>query len=280
MEHHNPTPPDPEHEGEPTFRERIRRELIEELPESPEEPGELALKLRVAIQAAILTAHEHGQPIDDEDAGVIAEVLSFALDDADTALRNYGRRTGANYDLVRQELIELAARPTLRPEIREAINWLATHLLYEEVPGLQPDPREDNDRWTSVIGYKPELGLTAALQMQDEPGVSERLDEMTRFILDHGVPALAYLRLPDVDASAPDLEARFRRRYLGSHRDLGSFVDTVTQVYPVGEDNTVGERIPYRDLSPPARAQLLDGFGRYFCAVDVGGQIHAFRRQP
>lgn len=207
-----------------SIRRRIHGEILENLPDSPERPGRLALRLRVAMQSAVLEAHEQGSPIDKEDAQIIAEVLSFALDRADTALGSYGRRNGTDYEAVREELIELAARPTLRLEIREVINWLTTYLLYEQVPQLEPDPRDDDGGWTSSIGYKSELGLTAAFHIKGTPEAAELDTDLTRFILEHGVPALAYLRLPDVDASAPDLDEQFRRRYLGGYTDVGGMI--------------------------------------------------------
>lgn len=263
------------------FRDRIQRELIEQLPDSPEEPSEMAVRFRVAVQSAVLQAHEHGRPLADDDAEVIAELLSCAIDTPDSALGIYGRGNGADYNQTRQELIKLATRPTLRPEIREVINWVASYLLYQQAPTLQPAEPANHEPWNRTVGYKPELGLTATFTVrgvQDEPVDGEVLDNMTRFLLEHGVPGLAYLRLPDVDASATDLDEQFRGRHIGSYASISAFVDEQIRVWFVPEEGTLGERMSYADLPPAVQEQMLNDLGPRVCAVDVGGQVHAFLR--
>ncbi|HTL42093.1 MAG TPA: hypothetical protein VL294_11530 [Pseudolysinimonas sp.] len=273
--------PDPRRGEEPgDIRRRLRAELIEDLPDSPDEPSHIALQLRVAMQTSVMQAHEHDRPLDADDAHVIAEFLSFAIDAPDSDLGVFGHRNGLDYDGARRELLELAARPTLRLEMREIVNWLATYLLYQAVPELQPEPAGDG-RWRHSIAYKEELGLTAAFQVRGSPGRAELadvFDTITTFVLEHGVPALAYLRLPGVDAAAADLDVRFRERYVGSYRDLEAMFDTITEVREVDDDGKVGQPIRYRDQPPREQARLGEGAGSLWCAVDVGSQIHVFHR--
>ncbi len=273
--------PNPRRGEEPgDIRRRLRAELIEDLPESPEKPSNIALQLRVAMQTSVLQAHQHGRPLEVDDAHIIAEFLSFAIDEPDSDLGIFGHRNGLDYPGTRSELLELASRPTLRLEMREIINWLATYLLYQQVPELQPDP-PPSGRWTTSIAYKEELGLTAAFQVRGSPSRAEMADtfeDITAFVLDHGVPALAYLRLPGVDAAQPDLVERFRERYVGSFRDLEAMFDTITEVREIDEDGKIGQPTLYRDQPPREQARLGEGAGALWCAVDVGGQIHVFHR--
>jgi len=273
--------PNPRRGDEPgDIRSRLRAELIEQLPDSPEQPSHIALQLRVAMQRAVLEAHEAGRPIEDEDAHVIAELLSFALDEHDSSLGIYGHRNGLDYDGARIELVELASRPNLRLEMKEVINWLATHLLYQRAPELQPEP-SPGGAWEHPIAYKEELGLTAALHIKGTPSRAEAskvFETVTRFVLERGVPALGYLRLPGVDASSPNLDADYRSRYIGSYRDLEAMFDTITEVRDVDQDGKVGAPIPFREQAARDQARIAEGAGRLWCAVDVGGKIHVFHR--
>lgn len=265
------------------LRNRIRRELIEQLPDSPEEPSDLVRQLKTAAQTSILQAHMEGRAIDRDDANVLTELLSFALDAPDGALRSYRRGLDDRYDDARAELVELAGRPTLRLEMREVINWAASYLLYEQAPALAPSNSEPGERWNRSIASKPELGLTVAFSVhgiQDEAIEQDVLDRMTRFLLYEGVPGLAYLRLPDVDASDRDLHRKFWSRHVSSYPDLSAMIDDLTRVVPISDEGETGDRVLFGDLSPPIRRQLLDNAGTYWCAVDVAGQIHVFRKKP
>lgn len=283
-----PTPEpghDPDHEHQPAeqgtdIRRRLRAELIEDLPESPKEPSHIALQLRAAMQTSVLQAHQRGRPLEADDAHIIAEFLAFAIDQPDSDLRVYGHRNGLDYPGTRSELLEIASRPTLRLEMREIINWLATFLLYQQAPELQPDP-PPGGRWSSSIAYREELGLTAAFQVRGTPGraeMAETFEDITAFVLDRGVPALAYLRLPGVDAGAPELAQRFQECYVGSYRDLEAMFDTITEVREVDEDGKAGQPTFPCDQPPREQARLGEGAGALWCAVDVGGQIHLFHR--
>jgi hypothetical protein len=235
------------------IRRRLRSELIEELPDSPPSPSHIATQLRTAIQTAVLQAHLGGRPLEQDDAHIIAEFMSFAVDRPASHLAAFGHRNGLDYDGTREELLELAARPTLRLEMREVINWLSSYLLYQQAPELEP-PGNPPGAWRHEIAYKEELGLTAALHIRGNPTRAEASDVFetaTRFVLEHGVPALAFLRLPGSDAAAPDLDEDFRARYIGSFPTLRSAF----------------------------AALVREGFGAV-CAADVGGEVHLFRRYP
>lgn len=138
----------------------------------------------------------------------------------------------------------------------------------------------DDAEWRHLISYKEDLGLTVAIHGRGDEALFENgtvLAGAERFALDHGIPGVAYLRLPTTDASKPELERGFASDYVGSYGNLSELFDTTTRVFQLDDDNHATP-VSYRDLSDTARAQLHDDAGTHWSAVAVAGQIHLFRK--
>ncbi|WP_409048265.1 hypothetical protein AB2L57_05670 [Microbacterium sp. HA-8] len=276
MERDSHIPRDPERRPDD---QHLRAEIIERLPGTGEHASHRAIEVIGAMMGACVMAHTEGRPLSTEDARGVAHFLALGIDKG-TALRDFADGREVDVDEVRSECLELASRPNVYPETREVLNWLDGHLLDAVVPQLRPELPADETQWRHLISYKEDLGLTVAIHGRGDEALFEDgtvLDRAERFALDHGIPGVAYLRLPTTDTSRPDVERGFASDYVGSYADLAELFDTTTRVFQLDDDNHTTP-VSYRELSDDARRQLHEGAGEHWSAVAVAGQIHLFKK--
>lgn len=276
MEHGNYVFEEPEQQ--PTDQQ-LRAEIIERLPDSGEHPSGRAVEIIGAMMGACVNAHSEGRPLNVTVARDIAYFLALGVDHG-TALSDFAAGRDEDLEAVRAEAHELAARPNVYPETREIINWLDGHLLDVAVPQLRPELPDDESKWQHLISYQEDIGLTVAIHGRGDDALFDdgaMLDHAERLALAHGIPGVAYLRLPTTDISRPDLESCFASDYVGSYADLTELFDTTTRVFQLDDDNRATP-VSYRELGATARSQLHDGAGKHWSAVAVAGQIHLFKK--
>jgi hypothetical protein len=263
-------------------RHQLRREVIERLPDTPDgPPSQLAVEVVQAMFHSILIAHEAGTSLDPGDAEALADLLSSAQSRPDSALARWGRGEYPELEEVRSEVAELAQRPALYPETREATNWLANAALAQNYPQLVPRRPEHIEGWQHTIAYQQDLGLTVAAHYDSEPDDQARaaaMDAAEQLALTHGTPALAFLRMPDVDALDPKLEQAFAARYGGSFADLRSFFDAAVNAHGHDEDGRF-RPLAFDQLTGTQQSEAVEAAGAVWALVHVAGELHAFLRQ-
>lgn len=181
-----------------------------------------ARRFESRIVEGIAAARTDQREIDHLTARMIAHALGRALGRA-SALAEFGRTGEGNYDALSEEYLALYSDPTTPPMIREWIDWLGTHLLHQEDRGsgrrymgeaASPDlSRLLMPTWIDLRGKISTVHIPASMPANEVTTLVERLSTLDLAT----TPAfLAFLALPDVDASSPDLVESFHETYVGS----------------------------------------------------------------
>lgn len=278
MERDSHTPHGPEQTPE---ERRLRAEIIERLPDTPEQPSPYAVEVIGAMMSACLHAHSEGQPLPEEDARSIAHFLSLGVDDG-TALRSFADGKPVEMRDVRAEYLELASRPNVYPETRAIIDWLGNYTLSASYPELEPAaPEGDRSDWQHPVTFKEDLGLTVAFHVRGtEWDVREDealMGRVERLALDHGTAGLAFLRLPTTDATRADLDAAFARSYVNSYDAIETFLAAHFRLFRIEDDQSTTP-VPFDELSADRQEELYAQAGQHVALVEVAGRVHVFKR--
>lgn len=195
-------------------------------PDSPERMNQTADRFQSYILNGIAAAHLEGREIDDATARTIAHALGRAFGRG-SALAEFGRTGEGGYEALRDEYLILYGDSTTPSMIREWIDWLGTHLVQRDNAGtgrqfmnehLAPSLERLLVATIIDIGGTPRtVHLPAALSASAAADLASRLAALP----EAGDDAFgAFLTLPDVDASAPNLTESFSETYVGSFESI------------------------------------------------------------
>jgi len=187
--------------------------------ERPAHRGEVNPEVQILIEAGVEVARQDRRDIDPGTARMIAHALSTIPDGPLARFVQTGEISNAE---ARAEYLPLYAAETTPDEVRELIDWLGAHLIHRENPHPQrPDlftsaPKLGNILWRTMRefdDYLVKLYIPGDLPSGEEPAMLERLAPLIRT---YGDPFLHFLEMPDVDASAENIEESFHDFYVGT----------------------------------------------------------------
>ncbi len=193
---------------------------------SPERMARTADKYQNWIIEGITAAHNEHREIDLMTARLIAHALGRATGRA-SALADFGRTGEGSYEALREEYLTLYNDPTTPPMIREWIDWFGTHLVSRENSGSgrrfmneHQAPALERLLVESAIEVGDKfhlLHIPASKSLEYQTALTETLWELP----ESKDPAFwAYLTLPDVDASSPNLIQTFQDNYIGEFESI------------------------------------------------------------
>lgn len=224
--------------------------------------------------------------IDPDTARMIAHVLGRAYGPA-SHLAEFGRTGEGSYLDMRDEYLRLYNDQRADPVLKEFIDWLGTYLVQRENIGTG---RERIDP-----SLPPQLDLilvTTTIEFDGEPSTihvpanlrGPYIDALREQLMDlHGTDAealRAFLTLPDVDASAPNLFASFHESYADTFTTIE---DAIASVVELDEreremDELAAERGFVIERLSPDYELLLEEARQAYDFIEWKGHIHVFNR--
>jgi hypothetical protein len=189
------------------------------------------------IEGGIDAARERQADITEHTARAIARAVANALGDYGRTLDEFARVGSGSYATVSEELLEVYNDPTTPAQVRTWIDWLGTYLVMRDFPdtsrqyiGSGPDP----DLSRLLIPEWPKLGEEHELIYVPATKTGDDIQELTAglvtLIEKHGDSLRAFLRLPDVDATSPNLLESFEQTFCGTYLDMDDVVLNVTEM--------------------------------------------------
>lgn len=201
--------------------------------EKPEN-GEALLE---TIGGGIDAARELQTDISQHTARAIARAVANALGDNGRTLDEFARAGSGSYASLSKELLDVYNDPTTPAQVRIWIDWLGTYLVMHEFPDtsrqfMGSGPNPDLSRllipeWPR-LGDDHELIYVPATRAGDD--IQELAAGLMTLIEKHGDSFRAFLRLPDVDSSSPNLTESFEQTFCGTYLDMDDVVLNVTEM--------------------------------------------------
>lgn len=193
------------------------------------------------IMQRLEDARLSGREIDSDTAMAIARFLGSLRSGGDKSpLRDFadtGR--GWNEDL-RAQYLPIYLDAEAAPDSRTMAAWLSSYLVdrenpqrsrwygaHERTPGQEPDL--SRLLWSTYTG-EGDAAFTVSVPADTPAEVITGLGTSLQPLLDHyGTPIRAFLTLPDVDATAPDLQLNFEQTYVGSFETRDKTIRGLTE---------------------------------------------------
>ncbi len=250
--------------------------------EKPEN-GEALLE---TIEAGIDAAQERQADVTEHTARAIARAIANALGDNGRTLGEFARTGSGSYASLSEELLEVYNDPTTPAQVRTWIDCLGTYLVMHDFPdtsrqymGSGPDP----DLSRLLIPEWPRLGDDHELIYVPTTKTGDEVQELTAglatLVEKHGDSLRAFLRLPDVDASSPNLMESFEQTFCGTYLDMEDVVLNVTEMadWETELQQWAMERgitgVVYID-----RAAIEEQTREVYDIVELEGRCHVFSR--
>lgn len=267
------------HSEQDPKRDRLHREAIERLPDSPSTRSPMAQMASEAFRAAALEANTLGAETLDDGIDLLTYLLAVALPPG-SELQKLATIGEIDPTVALEECNALLSRPTLYPEAREATNWVAAHFVSRLAPELAPSRPINAEGWEHSIAHKDDLGLTLAVHFPKGtpmPASDELMSRLENFALAHGLPAVAHLRRPSVDATSDTIEKDLNRDYFHAYNTLEEAIDHFVQIRQISDDG-VSDPIPYDLLDSQAQTGARQTIAAHWEFVPYEGMIYVFRR--
>lgn len=236
------------------------------------------------IDVGIEQAQDHARDIDD----MTARIIAFNLAPTITSNLAYFAQTGgsgphANNTALRDEYLPIYHHPETPDDIRKLIDWLGAYLIHRENPRPSPyaetpgAPLLRNLLWHTVVSVGDEpLDLHVRA---DQPSVVIRAlpDALAPLIDREGDSMRAFLALPDVDASSPNLEESYYESYRGTFASREEALQALTELDQIeGEVDRIATTYAGGDCVTIDRDQLWARLNDLFELVPFGDGLHAF----
>lgn len=190
-----------------------------------------------AIEGGIDDARKRRGDITEHTARAIARAIANAFGDEGHALDEFARTGSGSRTFLSEEYLDVYNDPITPTRVRAWIDWLGTYLVMRDFPdtsrqymGSGPDPDLSRlliPEWRK-LGDDRELIYVPATKTGDD--VQELAAELVVLIEKHGESLRAFLRLPDVDASSPNLIESFEQTFCGTYLDMEDVVLNVTEM--------------------------------------------------
>lgn len=185
-----------------------------------DEIAELVDVMRDVSRHDVLHALSEGTQIDDLGARLIAVLAGAFVDRHSAALDSFIESSSGSPDEIRASYRSIYDRPDISPEVPVLLDFLGTHLANRDRPDAPPaGPVMESAR----VRFPASPGRDGtwhplAFAMSTTPHPDDEgpiLDRLIDALTIHGDPFRAWLRVPGVDAAAPDLIEQFTRCYHG-----------------------------------------------------------------
>jgi hypothetical protein len=198
---------------------------------------ENAEALEDIIGDGIADAEHSRTDIDLSTARAIARVLANAIGDA-PALDHFAATGDGDRLIIEEEFLNLHENPTTPDIVRIWIDWLASFLFWShhpEHPRPIAYPAHANELSRLLVrdrvdigGVEVEMYRPASQSREDQALMAERTAEL---LAARGDLARAFLSLPDVDASLPNIAGLLDDLYIGVFDDIDEVLANITE-YP------------------------------------------------
>lgn len=167
---------------------------------------------------------------------IAAELVRFAGLDEDSALARYAATGQGRNEELREEYLLIHHDPSTPEPLRELIAWFASGVIAaENTYGRFPHrphgqtPTLRTILWETVTGEGTEA-LTVNVPADTPREIIRRLrDRLTPLIEELGAPFEVFLQLPDVNATADNLQKTFEELYIGSFDGREELVRELTE---------------------------------------------------
>lgn len=205
------------------------------------------------ITEGIQLAQGSRREITPEISRCISHVLGRAFG-RDSELAEYGRTGEGTSITLRDEYLVLYNNPDVHPAVKEWIDWFGTHLIARE-------GRTDT-HWARREYLPPKLDRTlvaTVLRIEDDTfdayvpatldanAIDALVDDLRNLSIPQDPALQAFLRLPDVDASAPMLMESFHENFVGEYafvEDAGRELCELDGLQEVIEEALEGRSLP------------------------------------
>jgi hypothetical protein len=239
---------------------------------------------RIADGTAMALAEK--TEIDTNTARMIAHVLGRAYGPA-SHLAEFGRTGEGSYLDMRDEYLTLYNDQHADPVIKEYIDWLGTYLVQRENIGsgrerLNPNiPRQlDSILVATGIEFDGEPSTIHVPATIRGPYIDALRDQLTDL---HGTDRealYAFLSLPDVDASSPNLTESFHESFVGT---FATVEDAIAAVIELDErekeidEFATGQGFVIDQLTPDYEV-LLEEARQAYDVIQRRGRVHVFNK--
>ncbi len=205
-------------------------------PLNPEYMERTLNRFQSRIIEGISAAHAEGREIDAGTARLIAHVLGRALG-RESALAEFGRTNEGSYESLRDEYLILYNEVGTPPMVKEWIDWLGTHLVQAQADGS--GRRYQNERLApslervlvkTPIEIADELLSVHLPANLDAAAIRRVALDLGRLNLAEGRAFVAFLTLPDVDASSPRLLSTFIDTYYASFASVAEAIEVLCEL--------------------------------------------------
>lgn len=247
------------------------------------ENGEALLE---TIEDGIDAARERQADITEHTARTIARAVANALGDNGRTLDDFARNGSGSYASLSEELLDVYNDQITPPQVRIWIDWLGTYLVMHDFPDtsrqyMGPGPNPDLSRllipeWPK-LGEEHEIIYVPATKTGDD--MQELAAGLTTLIEKHGDSLRAFLRLPDVDASSPNLIESFEQTFGGTYLDMEDVVLNVTEMADWETD--LQRWAMERGIAGAVyidRAAIEEQTREVYDIVELEGRFHVFYR--
>lgn len=236
------------------------------------------------MQSGIDQAHDHRRDIDEMTARIIAFNLASGLTgNLAFFAQTGGRGPHADNTALRAEYLPIYHDPGTPEGICQLIDWLGSYLVRRENPTPEPYEQPEgapllrNLLWHTRLPVRDEILDLYVRADQPVEVVDALADTLAPLIEREGDPFRAFLTLPGVDATSPDLEESFFDSYRGSFtgrdaatRGLVELDEIESGMKRLADDYAGGEFV-YLD-----RDGLWERLHDVFEIVALNGEYHAF----
>lgn len=252
------------------------------LPDRPAHRAETDPEIQILIEGGIELARQSRRDIDPATARMIAHALATA---PDSALARFAKTEDISNAEARTEYLPLYEDETTPDDVHALIDWLGVHLIVRE--NRQPPradlfvggPRLGNLLWFTshkVDGYDVDLHIPGDLPLEDEPAMLERLAPLIHRL---GDPFLHFLEMPDVDASASNIEESFHDFYVGTFNSRDAVLAAVIEIDAIEEAiRKLASEYAGAECVTLDRDQLWERVCDVWEVIESGEEYHVFNR--
>lgn len=236
------------------------------------------------IQAGIDWAMDYRRDIDD----MTARIIAFNIGPGITSNLAFFAQTGgrgphADNKALRAEYLPIYHDADTPDDIRELIDWLGAYLVHREKPVPHPyaqpegPPKLRNLLWHTTI-QRDGVAIDVHVRADQPAEVIDALPGSLAPLLDNHSDAMtAFLSLPDVDATSPDLEESFTTLYRGSFDSRDDAIAGLIEVEEIETAiRTIADNYAGGEYVSLDRDALWHRLHDVYEIVTLDGQHHAF----
>lgn len=251
-------------------------------PDRPAHRANADPEIQILIEGGVELARQGRRDIDPATARMIAHALATA---PDSPLARFAKTDTISNAEARAEYLPLYEDEATPDEVHELIDRLGAHLIVRENRQKpRPDffvgaPRLGNILWLTehkIDGYTVELYIPGDLPLDEEPRMVERVGPL---IHRYGDPFLHFLEMPDVDASAENLEESFHDSYMGSFGSRDEALAALVEIDAI--ENAIGElatKFTGAEFVTLDREALWERICEVWEVIESGDKYHVFNR--